>query len=81
LLVAALVLFAIAYGLSWKVYRSVLIAAALLPISASFIGGSLAYLWFGFGVGIPIVLRHLPEWNRTGDRPEKDPPNQKNSKA
>lgn len=67
LLVAVLLLLAIAYGLSRNLYRAVLITAALLPISAVFIGGSLAYLWFGFGVGIPIMLRHLPDWNRSSD--------------
>lgn len=64
LLIAALVLFAIAYLLTRSLYRAVPLAALVLPLSSAFIGGSMAYLWFGFGVAIPIVLKHLPDWNR-----------------
>jgi len=64
LLIAAMVLFGIAYLLTRSLYRAVLLAALVLPVSSVALGGSMAYLWFGFGVAIPIVLKHLPDWNR-----------------
>lgn len=64
LLIAAVVLFGIAYLLTRSPYRAVLLAALVLPLSSAFIGGNLAYLWFGFGVAIPIIIKHWPEWNR-----------------
>jgi len=64
LLIAVVVLFGIAYLLTRSPYRAVLLAALVLPLSSAFIGGNLAYLWFGFGVAIPIIIKHWPEWNR-----------------
>ncbi len=56
--------FGLAYLLTRNPYRSVILAALAFPVASSAVGGSLNYLWFGFGVAVPILLRHLGEWNR-----------------
>lgn len=64
LLLAGLVLLTLAYLLTRSPYRAVLLATLVFPLSSLFIGGSLGYLWFGFGVSLPILLKHRPEWSR-----------------
>jgi len=56
--------FGLAFLLTRSLYRGVLLAALAFPVAASAVGGGLAFLWFGFGVGIPIALKHLADWNR-----------------
>ncbi|MCX7602131.1 MAG: glycerol-3-phosphate acyltransferase [Meiothermus sp.] len=57
--------FGLAYLLTRNPYRSVVLAALAFPLASSAVGGSLGYLWFGFGLALPILLKHLAEWNRT----------------
>ena len=74
-----------ALALRWTLFGSGLTLAYLLnpaaigvlalafPVAASAVGGSLNYLWFGFGVALPIALKHLAEWNRLpGPLPTND---------
>ncbi|MCS7058943.1 MAG: glycerol-3-phosphate acyltransferase [Meiothermus sp.] len=56
--------FGLAYLLTRHPYRSVLLSALVFPLASSSLGASLAYLWFGFGVAVPVVLKHLADWNR-----------------
>lgn len=64
--------FGLAYLLTRNPYRSVVLAALAFPLASSAVGGSLSYLWFGFGIAIPILLKHRDEWNRpTGQLPGK----------
>ncbi|MBF6592854.1 MAG: glycerol-3-phosphate acyltransferase [Thermaceae bacterium] len=75
LLIAAAVLFSIAYLLTRSSYRAVLLAALVLPLSSTFIGGNMAYLWLGLGIALPLILKHLPEWNRgvkNAERPTRN---------
>lgn len=65
LLAIAAGFFGLAYLLTRSLYRSVLLGALAFPVAASAVGGGLNYLWFGFGIAIPIALKHLPEWNRS----------------
>jgi glycerol-3-phosphate acyltransferase PlsY len=65
MLLFCLVLIGLFYLLSSRLYRSITLVALLFPLIAASVGQAAPYLWFGFGVGIPIALRHLPEWNRT----------------
>lgn len=72
LLAIAAGFFGLAYLLTRSLYRSVLLGALAFPVAASAVGGGLNYLWFGFGVAIPVALKHLAEWNRgPGQLPEK----------
>lgn len=64
LLAAAGGAFGLAYLLTRHPYRSVALAALAFPLASSAVGGSLSYLWFGFGVALPVLLKHLAEWNR-----------------
>ncbi len=64
LLAIAAGFFGLAYLLTRNLYRGVLLGALAFPVAASVVGGGLNYLWFGFGVAIPIALKHLAEWNR-----------------
>ncbi len=65
LLLAGLGWFGLAYLLTRSLYRAVLLGALAFPLSAGAIGGGMAYLWFALGVALPIVFKHLPEWNRS----------------
>lgn len=69
--------FGLAYLLTRNPYRSVVLAALAFPVASSAVGGSLDYLWFGFGVAVPILLKHLGEWNRAPGqlRPGREPRN------
>ncbi|MBO1436711.1 glycerol-3-phosphate acyltransferase [Meiothermus sp. CFH 77666] len=69
--------FGLAYLLTRNPYRSVVLAALAFPVASSAVGGSLSYLWFGFGVAVPILLKHLGEWNRTPGQlhPGREPRN------
>lgn len=58
-------LIGLAYLLARNLYRAAALAALCLPLVAAGVGQAPSYLWFGFGVGVPVALRHLPEWNRT----------------
>lgn len=64
LLGAGLLLVGLAYALTRNPNRAVFLAALVFPLSSLFIGGGMAYLWFGVGVAAPILLRHRP-----GQRP------------
>jgi glycerol-3-phosphate acyltransferase PlsY len=64
ILIGSAMLFALAYLLSRHTYRAVFTTALILPILTVAIGQALPYLLFGFGVGIPVALRHWGEWNR-----------------
>jgi len=55
---------ALAYLLTGSRYRAVFLAALAFPVASSAFGGGLSYLWFGFGVAVPIMLKHLGDWNR-----------------
>ncbi|WP_337870697.1 glycerol-3-phosphate acyltransferase [Meiothermus sp.] len=74
LLAAALGLFGLAFLLTRSRYRGVVLAALAFPLAALFIGGSLPYLWFGFGLAAPVVLRYLGDWNRQAGPPTLRPP-------
>ncbi|RDI96339.1 glycerol-3-phosphate acyltransferase [Meiothermus sp. QL-1] len=56
--------FALAYLLTRHPYRSVFLAALVFPIGSSAFGGHPAYLWFGLGIALPVLMKHLPDWNR-----------------
>jgi glycerol-3-phosphate acyltransferase PlsY len=56
--------FVFAFLLTRNRYRSVMLAALAFPTAASVVGGGFNYLWFGFGLAVPIILRHLGDWNR-----------------
>jgi len=72
LLAAAGGSFGLAYLLTRHPQRSVALAALAFPLASSAVGGSFGYLWFGFGVALPILLKHLTEWNRPpGPMPTK----------
>jgi glycerol-3-phosphate acyltransferase PlsY len=71
LLAAALGLFGLAFLLTRSRYRGVVLAVLAFPLAALLIGGSLPYLWFGFGLAAPVVLRYLGDWNR---QPTARPP-------
>lgn len=71
LLAAAAGFFALAYLLTRSLYRGVALGALAFPVAASVIGGSLDYLWFGFGVAMPVALKHLAEWHRSPDSKAK----------
>lgn len=58
------VLIALTYLLSRSLYRSIVLVALCFPVIAASVGQATPYIWFGLGVGIPIALRHLPQWNR-----------------
>lgn len=73
LLAMALGFFGLAYLLTRNPYRGVLLGALAFPVAASAVGSSLNYLWFGFGVALPIALKHLAAWNRPpGPLPTND---------
>lgn len=64
MLLFSLVLIGLIYLLSSSLYRSIALVALCFPLIAASVGQAAPYVWFGLGVGIPIALRHLPEWNR-----------------
>jgi len=65
LLAAAGGSFGLAYLLTRHPYRSVALTALAFPLASSAVGGSLSYLWFGFGIALPVLLKHLAEWNHS----------------
>ncbi len=64
LLLLALLLFALLYALSRRPYRAALATALALPLLAAATGHTLPHLLFGLGVGLPVALRHLKDWDR-----------------
>lgn len=64
LLSPTLALVGIFYGLTRNIYRSVLISALLLPFLAALIFQDWQHVLFGLGVGLPVGLRHVKDWNR-----------------
>lgn len=64
LLLGALALFALLQALSRRPYRSALAVALALPLLAAAVDRTPAHLLFGLGVGLPVALRHLKDWNR-----------------
>ncbi|WP_018465823.1 glycerol-3-phosphate acyltransferase [Calidithermus timidus] len=64
MLLFSFALIGLIYLLSRSLYRAIALVALCLPVIAASVGQATPYIWFGFGVGIPIALRHLPEWNR-----------------
>lgn len=64
LLLLALLLFALLYAFSRRPYRAALATALALPLLAAATGHTLPHLLFGLGVGLPVALRHLKDWDR-----------------
>ncbi|APD08442.1 MULTISPECIES: glycerol-3-phosphate acyltransferase [Thermus] len=64
LFLGALLLFALLWALSRRPYRAALAVALALPLLAAFFGKTPAHLLFGLGVGLPVALRHLKDWDR-----------------
>lgn len=64
ILLLALLLFAFLYLLSRRPYRSALAVALALPLLSTLLGHTLPHLLFGLGVGLPVALRHLKDWDR-----------------
>ncbi len=69
LLLVAAGFFGLAYALTRNLYRGVLLGALAFPVASSAVGGSLNYLWFGFGIAIPVAIKHLAEWSRPSGQP------------
>ncbi|GAA6747035.1 glycerol-3-phosphate acyltransferase [Thermus brockianus] len=63
-LLAALLLFALLAALSRRPYRAALAVALALPLLTAFFGKTPAHLLFGLGVGLPVALRYLKDWDR-----------------
>jgi glycerol-3-phosphate acyltransferase PlsY len=61
----AAALIGILFGLARSLYRAVMISALLLPLLAALIFRDWQHLLFGLGVGLPVALRHVKDWNRT----------------
>lgn len=64
MLLAGVVFWALGYLITRNPYRAVLVLTLLFPMLAAAIGRLGAYWWFGLGVGIPITLKHLADWDR-----------------
>ncbi|TBH21863.1 glycerol-3-phosphate acyltransferase [Thermus thermamylovorans] len=64
LLLAALVLFAFLALLFRRPYRAALAVALALPLLAAAVDRTPFHLLFGLGVGLPVALRHLKDWDR-----------------
>lgn len=64
ILLIALSIFAVLTFLTKSRYRAASLVALALPVLSVAVVPVTAYLWFGFGVGIPVALKNLPDWNR-----------------
>ncbi|WP_243029479.1 glycerol-3-phosphate acyltransferase [Thermus altitudinis] len=64
LLLGSLLLFALLQALFRKPYRVALAIAVAQPLLAAFLHPSFAFLLFGLGLGLPVALRHLRDWDR-----------------
>ncbi|PZA07831.1 MULTISPECIES: glycerol-3-phosphate acyltransferase [unclassified Meiothermus] len=64
ILLIALGLFLACAFLTRNRYRAASLAALTLPVLSVAVVPITAYLWFGFGVGIPVAIKNLPDWNR-----------------
>lgn len=64
LFLAGVVLFALLFALSRRPYRAALAVALALPLLAAVLDRTAAHLLFGLGVGLPVALRHLKDWDR-----------------
>ncbi len=64
MLLGSLLLFAILQALFRRPYRVALAVALAQPLLAALLHPSFAFLLFGLGLGLPVALRHLKDWDR-----------------
>ncbi|WP_243090825.1 glycerol-3-phosphate acyltransferase [Thermus neutrinimicus] len=64
LLLLSLLLFAMLFALFRRPYRVALAVALAQPFLASVLHPVPPYLLFGLGLGLPVALRHLKDWQR-----------------